>query len=97
MTGDNTYLPGDEAMPVDSEADQVVPTLEQELEAAQVTATENYDLFQPSVVVVAKRDVQFPLGLRAYGSKPTIKRQGKTHIRFVSGLHPPAHFFGELN
>ncbi len=45
MTGDNTYLPGDEAMPVDPDAEQAAPTLEQQLEAAQAKATENYDLF----------------------------------------------------
>ncbi len=45
MTGDESNLPGEEAMPADSEADQVAPTLEQELEAAKAKATENYDLF----------------------------------------------------
>ena len=45
MTGDNTYLPGDEAMPVDPNAEQVAPTLEQQLEAARAKAAENYDLF----------------------------------------------------
>ena len=45
MTGDETNPPGEEAMPADSEAGQVVPTLEQQLEDAQAKAMENYDLF----------------------------------------------------
>ena len=45
MTGDETILPGDEAMPADLAADQAPLTLEQQLEAAQAKANENYDLF----------------------------------------------------
>jgi molecular chaperone GrpE len=45
MTGDETNLPGDEAMPADPAAEQAPLTLEQQLEAAQAKAEENYDLF----------------------------------------------------
>ena len=50
MTGDETHLPGEEAMPADlnaaaSDTEQAAPTLEQQLEAAQAKAAQNYDLF----------------------------------------------------
>jgi molecular chaperone GrpE len=45
MTGDETNLPGDEAMPAELAAEQAPLTLEQQLEAAQAEAAENFDLF----------------------------------------------------
>jgi molecular chaperone GrpE len=50
MTGDETNQPLDQGVPPDSgepalAADQAPPTLEQQLEAAQLKAGENYDLF----------------------------------------------------